>query len=362
MKIAIVSIVNIKHMSLISLYTDIFDKKNIKYDLVYIDKYNVYEKNNANNIYKYILDIERTDSKIKKIKKYLGFRKYVKNVISKNKYDLLIIWKTETALLLFDLLLFKFSNQYILNIRDYFNEKFKVIYLLENIIVQNSIYTTVSSKKFLEFLPPSDRYIYVNSLNPYIYEASKKQRQIFKVDKTIRLCFIGYVRFYEEDKKLLRALKNDERFVVQYFGSGSEVLESYAKENSIGNVEFISGFDSAETLKLLKKANVINNLYGNKNIALDTAISIKYYYSIFFKMPLLVYKNTYMEEITRDTGHAFIFDGNYENLAERIYDWYINLNEENINNNLNNKLEKIKKENLLFYNKLVTVINKEVNK
>ena len=39
-RIAILSAVNIKHMSLISLYTEILKKNGVKYDIIYMDKYN----------------------------------------------------------------------------------------------------------------------------------------------------------------------------------------------------------------------------------------------------------------------------------------------------------------------------------
>lgn len=39
MKVCILSAVNIKHMSLITLYTEVLKQQGIEYDIIYMDKY-----------------------------------------------------------------------------------------------------------------------------------------------------------------------------------------------------------------------------------------------------------------------------------------------------------------------------------
>ncbi len=68
---------------------------------------------------------------------------------------------------------------------------------------------------------------------------------------------------------------------MQYFGTGSEKLEVFARENFINNITFSGGFDLEETPKYLNEIDILNNLFGNKNIALDTALSIRMYYALF---------------------------------------------------------------------------------
>lgn len=356
MKVAILSIMNIKHMSMISIYTDILDKNGIEYDLIYVDKYNEVEPNTAATAHRYNIKLNKSDRKLIKLLKYYKFRKYARGILYKNKYDLIIVWRTETAILFWDILLKKFRNNFVLNIRDYFYENFFPIKIIQKLIINNSKFTTISSTKFLKFLPTSKKYCFVNSLNPIIYNEVKNKKNYFVKANPIKLCFIGYVRFFEEDKRLLLSLKNDNRFVVQYFGAGSDILKMFAEQNNIYNVEFKSSFNPSETLDLLNDSSIINNLYGNKNIALDTAISIKYYYSIILKLPILVYKDTYMEEITRNSGHAFVFNGQYENLGDNLYNWYTNLDENIVNDNLDNELSRIIQENSSFEKKVLEVL------
>jgi hypothetical protein len=354
-KIAIVSIVNIKHMTLISLYTDIFKKRGIEYDLIYIDKYQIDEENDAENVFKYNIDISKSDSKLKKVIKYSGFRKYAKKIIRNNNYDFLIIWTSATGYLLFDFLEKHYKNKYSLNIRDYARDDQFPISMIQKKVIENSRFTTISSQKFLDFLPNANNYLFVNSINPSFMEELGVQ-QSSKKTKPLRICFIGYVRFIENDKKLLTALKNDDRFIVQYFGSGANELKEFAEQNSIRNTEFIDSFDSTETVNLLKKADIINNLYGNENVALDTAVSIKYYYSLLLKIPILVWKDTYMEEITRENGNSFVFNGNYENLGNQLYEWYQKIDWQNMNKKLSQVIVDINNQNKRFQEEVDRVI------
>lgn len=346
MKICILSIVNIKHMSAASLYLDYFREKGIKFDIIYIDKYLKPEKIDAENIYRYELKIQREWGKVKKVSKYYTFRKYAKEVLDKNKYDLVITWGTETALLFFDYLMLKLRNKYIINIRDYANLNNKIKYKALDILIANSSFTTISSNGFRSFLP-NQEYITVHSLNKGILNKVSKREGLRSLDQPIRICFLGYVRFYENDKKLIDALGNDSRFILQYFGIGAEVLEEYAKNRNITNVEFMRSFDVEQTSELLEQADIINNLYGYNDIALDTAVSIKYYYAVSLKLPILIYKNTYMEKVSENI--SFAFDDVYEKLGNRIYDWYYSLDKHKFNLWCEEKINQIYEENKIFY-------------
>lgn len=352
MRVAIISIVNIKHMTLVSLYTDFFEKMGIEYDLIYIDKYHIEEKNRANNIFKYEIEINQSNRKAHKLIKYYGFRGYVKKILEKNKYDYVVVWKSETGYLIFDLLVNQYKKKYVLNIRDYAKDNLFPISFIQKKVVKNALFTTISSLKFLDFLPKNDNTIFVNSINPNFINELDRPRSI-KKKTSIGICFVGYVRFIENDKKLLLALKNDSRFVIQYYGAGANKLKRFAEKHQIQNVKFIDSFDATETVSLLGRADIINNLYGNNNIALDTAISIKYYYSLLLKIPILVWKETYMEQITKKTCNSFVFDGNYDNLGDRLFKWYQEIDWDTMTTKLSENVLEIKEENKQFQNKMM---------
>lgn len=358
MKIAIVSTVNVKHMTLISKYTSLFRKNSINFDLINIDKYDEDEDIGQTNQYKYKIYIDRKWSFYKKLKNYIGFYGFSKRIIKKNEYDYLVIWNSFTGVILFPLLLNKMRKKYILNIRDYAFEKNKMIYFLMSKLVSNSIFTTISSRGFLSFLPKSKKYVMMHSFNEDILSRDLVITKEKISSEPIRICFIGNVRFFENDKKLLESFKNDQRFVLQFFGQNSEILEEYARLHNIKNVEFVGRFDHKKTRELLKKADVINNLYGHNNIALDTAISIKFYYALYLSLPILVYPNTFIAKESEKMGNGYIVNEINFDLPDKFYKWYTELDHKQMSLNCQKSLSIIKRENKAFENKLESFLNK----
>jgi hypothetical protein len=350
---------NIKHISLISHYTSILKNRKIEFDIIYIDKYGEDEVFEAKNKYVYRIDIDKDWNRIKKLSKYLGFRKFVKNIIKENDYDLLIVWRTETALLLSDIIYKLYRKKYIINIRDYCYEKNFFIKVVLKKILANSKLNTISSEGFYEFLPKSN-YLMLHSYNESLLKDIKPRNQFKKMNEPIRVCFIGYVRFYDVDKKLIDELGNDDRYIIQFFGQGSDVLREYCEEKNITNVEFHGRFNVEDTIEFLSKADVINNLYGFNNIALDTAISTKYYYALHMNIPILVFKGTYMEEITLKSGVGYAVDSEFESLGDSFYKWYHKNEIESFKRKCSNEIDRIKSLNTEFINKFNTIIDEGI--
>lgn len=353
MKICILSIVNIKHMSLISLYTSYFDKNGIEYDIIYIDKYDEHEQTTAKNVYRYPIKIKREWNKIRKLAIYWGFKSYAQGIIDENDYDYIIVWRTETAIMFADYLSKIAKGRYCLNIRDYCMEKNPLVFLRVNKAIKNANFTTISSDGYKRFLPKKE-YLTVHSYNEQLLKGCESKKQLKKKNEPINICFIGYVRFFDIDKKLIDALGNDPRYIIQFFGEGSQYLEEYAREKQIGNVEFAKGFKIEETSKFLEKADVINNLYGYNDIALDTAISTKYYYALYMNIPILVFKGTYMEEISCNTCIGFAVDRNFDTLANDFYNWYHSIDYRQFKEQCENEIKNIKNCNKNF-NELLSV-------
>ncbi len=353
-KICILSTVNIKHMTIISMYTNYLDKNNIKYDIIYVDKYNEQEEINAENIYSYHLDVDRNWFVLKKLIKYYGFKKYAQKIIKDEKYDFIIVWNSFTALMFSGFLALKYKNKYCINIRDYAHEKYKLIYLIMKKVIKNSSFSTISSDGFKKFLPPYD-YITVHSLNNKLLSECMPKVDMREKEKPIRITFIGYVRFFENDKKLIDALGNDLRFKIQFFGEGSQVLESYAKEKGYTNVICKGRFEPNETKRFLEQTDIINNLYGVGRIELDTALSIKLYYSSYMNIPILVFNGTYMKDISDEYGFGIVIENEFDRLGDKIYNWYRNVDFIKIREGCEKFVKKVTEDNVAFYN----IMNKQ---
>lgn len=358
MKIAILGATNIKHMSLLSHYLDNINLSKNTIDIIYTDKYGIDEKiEGINEYYKYRVNIHSDWSFIKKAKKYYGFKPYASKLLKNNNYDFVIVWGSYTAHLFKNILKKNYPNKYILNVRDYFYENNKLIKHRMKKIVEKSLITTLSSEGFMKFLPHSNKYQVIYSYNSKIIDKAQETVD-YKKTYPLNLGFIGNVRFNEINKKLMSELANDERFVLQYFGTGVKDLIKYADDNDIKNVSFKDGFAVANTYKFLDKIDILNNLFGNNEIALDTALSIRMYYSLFLNKPILTTKDTFTAEETNKFGLGFATDpNNIANLGDKLFYWFENLNKDEVNSERAKYMKKVINNNSKFYNKLESIFN-----
>ncbi|MBA4283881.1 MAG: hypothetical protein C0432_06285 [Candidatus Puniceispirillum sp.] len=356
-KIAVISIINLKHSSLLNIYTDYLIEEGIDYDIIYYDRYGIVENSSAEKIYKYSNPFHNNMNPLQKVYHYYKFRGFVAKILKENSYNQLIIWNSFTAYLVADIVLRKYRGKYILNIRDYGFEKFKLVYSLMNILIKKSKLTTYSSPGFLEFLPydnNQDKLLFINSYKNLEIEPKKT----FKKNKPINIGFIGNVRFINNDIKLLNVFKNDSRFMVSFYGTNSEILQEYCENNDIFNVNFEGPFPVEKTEFHLNNIDVMNNLYGYGSVALDTAVSIKYYHALTKAIPILVYEGTYMEKFCTN---KFVVQRNYdESFKDELFNWYTNLKVDQLNENAKTHLLNIKNENDQALKRIHSSIKKDM--
>lgn len=347
-KICILSSVNLKHMSLITLYTQYLDQNNITYDIIYVDKYNEIESNTAEHVYRFKMEVNREWSLWKKLRQYFKFKLYAEKILRKNKYDFIIVWNSFTALMFYNILTFKYKGRYSFNIRDYAKEKNKMIFKMMRRLTVNSAFNTISSEKFKTFLP-DEKYITLHSINTEVTKGILKNEKLHEKTSPIKITFIGYVRFFNQDIQMIESLKNDSRFLLQYIGEGSQVLKNYAEKNGIYNIHTLGRFDVKETSNFINHADIINNVYGTNTPGLKSAISIKFYYSLYREIPILVSKGTYMEEVATEAGNSItIADNNFEDMGNYLYEKYNDINQVQMKSKIHNYIEKIEGNNKLF--------------
>ena len=165
----------------------------------------------------------------------------------------------------------------------------------------------------------------------------------FVQDSCIRISFIGNVRYYNLNIKLLDLLKNDERFRIQFYGTESEKIRDYCVTNGIRNVDFEGRFPFEKTAFFYQKTDLINNIYGNETMEVSTALSNKLYYAAYLDKPILVSNNTYMSDVVKKYNLGYVVDLNNNNLADDIYTWYIQY-KENPSTMRQSFIDKIEKE------------------
>lgn len=300
-------------------YEKILKDNNVKFDLIIWNRENITENTEANNLIEFKMKDKSDNKNPFKIIKFVAFSEFVKKTLKKNNYNKIIFLGTHgcAPIFLSKFLFEKYNQKYWLDIRDYQYEWFKPFFDFEKKSIENSFATAISSKGYEEFLPKS-KYYYMHNVDPDIDCLIKKYNKQEDKKNRIRISFIGNVRYYEENIKLIKLFANDDRFILQYFGAGSENIKLYCEKNKINNVEFFGKFKKEDTVKFYNQTDIINNIYGNDSIGLTTALSNKLYYAVALKIPILVCDNTYMKEITNKYNFGITFK-NEKDFPDNLY-------------------------------------------
>ena len=315
---------NIYAMPFFYKYQDILQKYELKADLIYWNRDGITE-NEPKNIHFITYNRKSTynDGNKRKIIDFLMFARFVKRIIRKNKYDRIVFLGNygATHILLSSFLKKNYKKNYWLDYRDYNYEGIKLYLNIETQVIRNSYATAISSEGYMEFLPSHD-YILVHNLDLKSIEECKKIPHVY--DSKIRISFVGNVRYIDENIKLLNAFKNDDRFVLQYYGNGSDKIKRYCELNDIKNVDFYGRFAHEDTPIFYSKTDIINNIYGNSGVELRTALSNKLYFSAALDMPIIVCPNTYMEKISSEYEFGFTFEDTDTKVSDRLFLFYQN--------------------------------------
>ena len=320
-KVAIILGSNIHFAPYYFKYEKMLLERNTPFDLIMWDREHLHETTNADKIYRFTLKDEGNNGHIFKVYKFFLFSNFVRNVIKSQKYTKIIFLGLSGCAPTLGAHYYsaKYKKAYWLDIRDRHYEWLKPYYWLEKQAIENSFCTAISSRRFETFLPKWN-YTLVHNID------SNMESIVSNLNKTnskeIRISFIGHIRYFEENIELINQLANDGRFVLQYFGPGSEKLISYCKKCGIKNVIFVNQrFNVNETIDFYSKTDVINNVYGNRRIETKAALSNKLYYSVYLHMPIIVSPRTYMEEISTAWGIGISFIPE-ERFADKLYDFY----------------------------------------
>ena len=352
-RICFLSLNNIYLTPYINKYINLI---NAPFDIIYWNRYSIKEDINAKNCYSFNVQVEDAASKATKLVGYLKFRKFATRILKENNYDQVILLQTSVGVLLSSVLLNKYKRNYILDIRDYTFEKNIFFYKLVERLVRNSSLNVISSKGYTEFLPP---YNYLNVHNDIKIENSIIEEFSTKIrsNEVIRISYIGLIRFHEQNKKVILKFKNDPRFRLRFIGKNAKLLENFCIEQDVNNVELIDQFPPEKTLQYYEGTDVINNLYGSNSPLLEYALSNKLYYASKLRIPILVCKNTYMEQISLQFGFGYVFNLEDSDACDKLYTYYnsIDWKEFQVNCSKFNKL--VDNENIKFEEEILKIVS-----
>lgn len=338
-------------------YEDILKQKDIPYDVIFWDRRN----NNLGQSYlqknHYIFKSITKKSKISKIVPFLKWRNFVFKILKKNKYDKLIIITTIPGLLIQGYLINKYREKYLLDIRDFTYENFRFYKEMVMNLIKHSEITMISSEGFKNWLKISDKICLTHNISNIEKESKIENIDINK--NNIVIGFVGGIRFYNENCKLINALKDKYNIQLLYVGKVHPgiYLENYCKLHNIGNVLFEPAYTNDEKPGIYEKIDIINAVYGANTQVVKTALPNKLYDCILFKKPIMVSKGTYLSEIVEKYHLGFSVDIDQNDIYDSLISYLDKFDSNKFLNGCKNYKEVVIKEEKYAKDRIENFLN-----
>lgn len=275
----------------------------------------------GDNVFVYEGDVpKRFSSLVGKIRPSVDYRRFVKKLIKKYKYDRLVILTTQTAVILADVLFGKYRHRYIFDYRDRSYEYIAPYRALVNGFIKNSVCTAVSSPWFVEGLVKND-YLLVHNFRSECLERAKHECIKRKDGEKIVIGYVGALRSFDYHTTLIDIFANDDRYEFYTYGCGddTETLAEYASEFS--NIHICGAYNENEKYDIIEKFDMMIYNYPY-NYVNDRAVANKYYDSLIMKKPMIVNPKTVLGKYIVKNGLGVGIDTADAHCADSICKWY----------------------------------------
>lgn len=321
MKVLIVGFFSKTYMPYIEKYEKALNEKNIDYDIIEFDR------DETGSIIKegksYIFRHKTGTNKLQLLWLSFRYRNFILKMMRKNKYDKLIVLTTMPGILICNKLFKKYSNKYIFDYRDYTYEKIPLYRKIVDKIIKNSACTFMSSKGYMDYFENKEKICITHNISNI--EDKVDIAPDLKNKESINIGFLGYVRYFDVNSKLIDSLKNDKKYNFTYVGTpfADCDLEGFCKENGITNVEFKGKYQNSEKPMHYVSMDMINSIYSLNSAEVQPAIPNRLYDAALFKMPIIVAKGTYLSKIVEEYKLGFSIDVFNEDIKE-VLNEYVN--------------------------------------
>ncbi len=248
------------------------------------------------------------------------------------------------AVILGPILWNKYKNKYIYDYRDYTYEKYLFFAKRIEKIANNSFLTCFSSKGYLNYFSKIDNY-YIS------HNISNEERKVelvedLKKKKKICIGFLGYVRYFDLNTRLIDAFANNSNYFLMYAGSAFTDcdLPLYCKNNNVNNVEFYGSYENNQKPILYKSIDIINSVYSLGSPEVREAIPNRVYDAALFKKPIMVAQGTYLAQIVEQYGLGLQVDPFGDDVLSTVETYIHNFNPEVFKNNCESFLQDVRKD------------------
>lgn len=315
MKIALISCHSIRYMPYLSLYKRAVEEVGAEYIII-----NEHEISDILDEHQIVYRGDYKSGFYNKLKNYRKWRKFVIQTVKDYKVDKIVFLTPWAPIKLFDVCSGKWRKNYILDIRDYSSESVSWFRALEHKIISNALFTVISSKGFLRWLPSNEKYHVAHNMPAFYKE--KDECIAFQKDK-IKIGYIGLVSYFPQNCALVSKTK-DSNYEMIFSGAieKSCPIETFCEEQHFDHVRFTGPYNNSEKESLYRDIDFINAVYGNHTEVVCSALPNKLYDCLIYKIPMIVSSGTYLAEIVENNGLGIAIDTEKENFLEKI-DGYV---------------------------------------
>jgi len=316
MRIALICPSNMLYMPYVNNYEKLLKLNNVKYDLINWDRFQIEDKKS---------ELKYRDSKIGHQRNFLDYYRYKKFIVKKlneNKYDKIIVFGIILSYFLKRILNQKYKDKYILDIRDY--HKILKYYDIKSVI-DNSVYTILSSPGFKRWLPNCGNYLINHNTHLESLEELCAINSNLSNER-INIANIGALRDYDINIKLINSLENNEKFRLSFSGEGiiNDDLQFYLKERAITNVFLTGKYIKSEEYLLYKESDLINVLLSN-DINSKTLLPNRLYNASLYGKPVITIEGTFLAEEVKKYKLGLALNS-FDNIELKIEEYFKSFN------------------------------------
>ncbi|RLQ94812.1 glycosyltransferase family protein [Falsibacillus albus] len=342
-KIALIGDSSMLYMPYVSNYEKVLVDNNADYSIINWDRFQM-ENFDKENKYR--------DQKIGHRRNFIDYYKYSRFVIkklSKTKYDKVIVFGIPLSFFLKGFLLKNYKRRYIIDIRDY-HKILKVFNTSK--LIENSLFTVISSPKYKEWLPKNDRYE-INYNTKIKNKESLKPAIVNYKKNTFNISYIGATRDYDINTEFIKNLKNKEKYNIYFHGEGdiNKDIKNYLITNNIKNVKLTGRYYREDEDKLYHTSDLINVLRYNDGINNKTALPNRLYNTVLHGKPMLAFKGTFLAEIINDYNLGLVVES-FDEIDKDIENYFKGFNIDEYNLGRCNLIQDIIRENHKFIRNL----------
>lgn len=157
--------------------------------------------------------------------------------------------------------------------------------------------------------------------------------------KKLRITYAGYIRHLLPMENLIKAADELDDILVSIHGSGNLYNRIKNMEKNYKNIKVTGAFKHEEITKFYSESDLIYIVYNKDDINDKTALPTKFFEAIISKIPMIVAKDSLLEETVNKYNIGFSVDGtNYQEIKKLLKE--IIENRKMINEKKNN-IEKI---------------------